>query len=135
MKINIKEIQQRQIIDRVNTALETTRTIWEIMTITTLHEEFGFGVKRLEQFAEALEKNYDGISREANLTDTCKRGSVATNLDTALIRAVRSLRADGIDYRKILGIENGSLVIVGENGSFSVDDFVDKLEEKERERK
>lgn len=136
MKIDLEAAKRRQLIDRVNTALETTRTIWEIMTIKTLHEDFGFGVKRLEQFAKGLESNYGSISREADLTDTYKRGSVATNLDTALIRAVRDLRADGIDYRKILGIESGSLVIVNDDGSkFSVDDFVDKLEQKERERK
>ena len=136
MKIDLEAAKRRQLIDRVNTALETTRTIWEIMTIKTLHEDFGFGVKRLEQFAKGLESNYGSISREADLTDTYKRGSVATNLDTALIRAVRDLRADGIDYRKILGIDSGSLVIVNDDGSkFSVDDFVDKLEQKERERK
>lgn len=136
MKIDLEAAKRRQLIDRVNTALETTRTIWEIMTIKTLHEDFGFGVKRLKQFAKGLESNYSSISREADLTDTYKRGSVATNLDTALIRAVRDLRADGIDYRKILGIESGSLVIVNNDGSkFSVDDFVDKLEQKERERK
>ena len=136
MKIDLEAAKRRQLIDRVNTALETTRTIWEIMTIKTLHEDFGFGVKRLEQFAKGLESNYGSMSREADLTDTYKRGSVATNLDTALIRAVRDLRADGIDYRKILGIESGSLVIVNDDGSkFSVDDFVDKLEQKERERK
>lgn len=136
MKIDLEAARRRQLIDRVNTALETTRTIWEIMTIKTLHEDFGFGVKRLKQFAKELESNYGNISREADLTDTYKRGSVATNLDTALIRAVRDLRADGIDYRKILGVSAGSLVIVNDDGSkFSVDDFVDKLEQKERERK
>lgn len=136
MKIDLEAAKRRQLIDRVNTALETSRTIWEIMTVKTLHEDFGFGVKRLEQFAKGLENNYGNISREADLTDTYKRGSVATNLDTALIRAVRDLRADGIDYRQILGIESGSLVIVNDDGSkFSVDDFVDKLEQKERERK
>lgn len=135
MKIDLEAAKRRQLIDRVNTALETTRTIWEIMTIKTLHEKFGFGVKRLEQFAEVLQENYEGISREADITDTYKRGSVATNLDTALIRAVRDLRADGIDYRQILGIESGSLVIVNDDGEFSVDDFVDKLEKKERERR
>lgn len=134
MKINIEDVRRRQIIDRLNTALDTTRTIWEIMTIKTLHEEFGFGIKRLEQFAKVLEKNYDGISREADLTDTFKSGP-ATNLDTALTRAVRDLRADGIDYRKILGVEAGSLVIVSGDKKFSVDEFVDKLEEKERSRK
>lgn len=135
MKVNVAESRRRQLMNRVNTALETTRTIWEIMTIKTLHEKFGFGVKRLEQFAEVLQENYEGISREADITDTYKRGSVATNLDTALIRAVRDLRADGIDYRKILGVSAGSLVIVNNDGEFSVDDFVDKLEKKERERR
>lgn len=135
MKVNVAESQRRQLMNRVNTALETTRTIWEIMTIKTPHEKFGFGVKRLEQFAEVLQENYEGISREADITDTYKRGSVATNLDTALIRAVRDLRADGIDYRKILGVSAGSLVIVNDDGEFSVDDFVDKLEKKERERR
>lgn len=135
MKVNVAESQRRQLMNRVNTALETTRTIWEIMTIKTLHEEFGFGINRLERFAKVLEKNYEGISREADLTDTYKRGSVATNLDTALIRAVRDLRADGIDYRKVLGVEKGTLVIIDGDKQFSVDDFVEKLEEKERERR
>lgn len=135
MKINVGETQRRRLVERVEKAMVTSQTIWEILTLKTLHEEFGFGEKRLKDFAKAQQENYIGFSREADMTDSYKRESVATNLDTALIRAIMALRRDGIDYREILGCEN-KLYILGEGDEvFSVDDHVEKLLEKERERR
>ena len=136
MKINIRKSQERQVVEKLNTALTTSRTIWELLTIVTLHEEFGFGRKRLLDFSAQLQKNYNGFSREADLTDTFKQKCKATNLDTAVIRAVRALRADGIDYREILNMAPGTLVIANpDNTQVDVDLFIDRLEQREAERK
>ena len=132
MNINMRQANERRFVEHIDTTLNTTRTIWEIMTLKTLHEEFGFGEKRLEQFAEALQINYSGLSREMSLTDTYKKGSTATNLDTAMIRAVRDLRAAGIDYRKILGCDNMLIFIEKDGKQVDIDEYVDKIIEREK---
>lgn len=114
MNINIHKANERRFAEIMDTTLNTTRTVWEIMTLKTLHDDFGFGEKRLMQFADALRENYGGFNREMSLTDTYKNRT-ASNLDAALIRAVRDLRHDGIDYRKILDCGN-VLIIVEKDG-------------------
>lgn len=86
---------------------------------------------RLMQFADALRENYSGFNREMSLTDTYKNRT-ASNLDAALIRAVRDLRHDGIDYRKILDCGNVLIIVEKDGKKFSVDDCVDKMLEQEK---
>lgn len=125
MNINIHKANERRFAEIMDTTLNTTRTVWEIMTLKTLHDDFGFGEKRLMQFADALRENYGGFNREMSLTDTYKNRT-ASNLDAALIRAVRDLRHDGIDYRKILDCGNVLIIVEKDGKKFSVDDCVDK---------
>lgn len=132
MNINMRQANERRFVEHIDTVLNTTRTIWEIITLKTLHEEFGFGEKRLEQFAEAMQINYNGLSREMCLTDTYKKGSTATNLDTAMIRTVRDLREDGIDYRKILGDKNMLIFIEKDGKKVDIDEYVDKILENKK---
>ena len=66
-----------------------------------------------------------------SLTDTYKNRT-ASNLDAALIRAVRDLRHDGIDYRKILDCGNVLIIVEKDGKKFSVDDCVDKILEREK---
>lgn len=131
MNINIHKANERRFAEIMDTTLNTTRTVWEIMTLKTLHEDFGFGEKRLMQFADALRENYGGFNREMSLTDTYKNRT-ASNLDAALIRAVRDLRHDGIDYRKILDCSNVLIIVEKDGKKFSVDDCVDKILEQEK---
>lgn len=57
-----------------------------------------------------------------------------TNLDEAVIRVIRELRADGIDHREILG-DDEKLVIFREDGSeIDLDRFVDELEKRDKMR-
>lgn len=58
MNINIHKANERRFAEIMDTTLNTTRTVWEIMTLKTLHDDFGFGEKRLMQFADALRENY-----------------------------------------------------------------------------
>lgn len=131
MNINIHKANERRFAEIMDTTLNTTRTVWEIMTLKTLHDDFGFGEKRLMQFADALRENYGGFNREMSLTDTYKNRT-ASNLDAALIRAVRDLRHDGIDYRKILDYGNVLIIVEKDGKKFSVDDCVDKILEQEK---
>lgn len=131
MNINIHKANERRFAEIMDTTLNTTRTFWEIMTLKTLHDDFGFGEKRLMQFADALRENYGGFNREMSLTDTYKNRT-ASNLDAALIRAVRDLRHDGIDYRKILDCGNVLIIVEKDGKKFSVDDCVDKILEQEK---
>ena len=131
MNINIHKANERRFAEIMYTTLNTTRTVWEIMTLKTLHDDFGFGEKRLMQFADALRENYGGFNREMSLTDTYKNRT-ASNLDAALIRAVRDLRHDGIDYRKILDRGNVLIIVEKDGKKFSVDDCVDKILEREK---
>ena len=135
MNINMKSYAEKKVVEHIDTCLNTTRTIWEIMTIRVLHEEFGFGEKRLMQFAKALEESYDHISREMSITDSYKKSSVATNLDTAVIRAVMALRRDGIDYRRVLSCEDTLVIIEKDGKRFSIDEYVDREIERENERR
>lgn len=135
MKIKMSDVTERRVVEHIDICLNTTRTVWEIMTLKTLHEQFGFGEKRLQQFADAQQENYDRISREMSITDSYKKSSTATNLDTALIRAVRDLRRDGIDYRKILKCDDQLVIIEKDGKKFSVDECVDRMMSEEEERR
>lgn len=135
MKIKMSDVTERRVVEHIDTCLNTTRTVWEIMTLKTLHEQFGFGEKRLQQFADVQQENYDHISREMSITDSYKKSSTATNLDAALIRAVRDLRRDGIDYRKILKCDDQLVIIEKDGKKFSVDECVDRMMSEEEERR
>lgn len=97
---------------------ESIKTLFNILTLKTLHEEFGFGTKRLKRFWDALNENYYDIHERASCTDDKNnphRKDEYTNLFEATVRAVSDLKRDGIDYRDILGPDS-ILVFVDEKG-------------------
>ena len=133
MKCDVKASLKRQIAAELTETLDTQRTTHELMTIIVLHDIFGFGRERLIKFGKALQKQYDDFSRECDLTDTLRRNSPkATNFDTAIVRAVQSLRSYGIDYHDILP-DTAHIMITDSNGnSRDVDDFIAELERKNK---
>lgn len=124
MKCNAKESMKRQICQEIAETLDDQRIIWELLTVVVLHDEFGFGQERLERWGNAMQKLYNDFTDEARATDTpYRKGSKKmSNMDTAIIRRLQGLRSYGIDYRKILGIED--VKVDGEN----IDAFLDKME-------
>lgn len=134
MNINVKKTIQRHATNHISNAIEVTRTLWELMTIAALHKAFGFGKKRLLDFANALQESYNALSDEADITDRSS-GRKATNLDTAAIRAVRDLRSDGIDYREILRISHDLVIDNPDGTQTNVDKIVDMLEATDKERR
>lgn len=136
MKCNFKERQRKENVDRLSRTLDTVKRLWEMASILALHREFGFGEKRLKQFAETVSEIYAEIDRRASITDgyNNRSGRKMTNLDEAVIRVIRELRADGIDHREILG-DDEKLVIFREDGSeIDLDRFVDELEKRDKMR-
>ena len=135
MKCNFKERQRKENVDRLSRTLDTVKRLWEMASILALHREFGFGEKRLKQFAETVSEVYAEIDSRASITDSYNRsGRKMTNLDEAVIRVIRELRADGIDHREILG-DDEKLVIFREDGSeIDLDRFVDELEKRDKMR-
>ena len=131
MKCDVKASLKRQIAAELTETLDTQRTTHELMTIIVLHDVFGFGRERLIKFGQALQKQYDDFSRECDLTDTMRRNSPkATNFDTAIVRAVQSLRSYGIDYHDILPDTAHIMISDSKGNSRDVDDFIAELERK-----
>ena len=131
MKCDVKASLKRQIAAELTETLDTQRTTHELMTIIVLHDIFGFGRERLIKFGNALQKQYDDFSRECDLTDTLRRGSEkATNLDTAIGRAVQSLRSYGIDYHDILPDTAHIMISDSKGNSRDVDEFIAEMERK-----
>ena len=131
MKCDVKASLKRQIAAELTETLDTQRTTHELMTIIVLHDVFGFGRERLIKFGNALQKQYDDFSRECDLTDTLRRNSPkATNFDTAIVRAVQSLRSYGIDYHDILPDTAHIMISDSKGNSRDVDDFIAELERK-----
>ena len=131
MKCDVKASLKRQIAAELTETLDTQRTTHELMTIIVLHDVFGFGRERLIKFGQALQKQYDDFSRECDLTDTLRRNSPkATNFDTAIVRAVQSLRSYGIDYHEILPDTAHIMISDSKGNSRDVDDFIEELERK-----
>ena len=131
MKCDVKASLKRQIAAELTETLDTQRTTHELMTIIVLHDVFGFGRERLIKFGQALQKQYDDFSRECDLTDTLRRNSPkATNFDTAIVRAVQSLRSCGIDYHEILPDTAHIMITDSKENSRDVDDFIAELERK-----
>lgn len=135
MKCNVKSKLKQESVDRLTGTIETVKRLWELATLLTLVREFGFGEKRLKRFADSLRDVYSEIDNRASITDMYdKMNRKMTNIDEAVIRVIRELRSCGIDHRQILG-EEEKLVIYRENGSqIDLDEFVDELERRDRER-
>lgn len=125
MNCNYKKAIMIKQADPVIETIVEQRTLWKLLTIAVLHDEFGFGKKRLERWGKAMDKLYEEFSDECRLTDTPhRRGSArVTNMDAATMRVCRNLRSYGIDYRKILGIKE--IRIDGE----SIDAVLDRMED------
>ena len=133
MKCDVKASLKRQIAAELTETLDTQRTTHELMTITGLHDVFGFGRERLIKFGNALQKQYDDFSRECDLTDTMRRNSPkATNFDTAIVRAVQSLRSYGIDYHEILPDTAHIMISDSKGNSRDVDEFIAEMERKNK---
>ena len=133
MKCDVKASLKRQIAAELTETLDTQRTTHELMTIIVLHDIFGFGRERLIKFGNALQKQYDDFSRECDLTDTLRRNSPkATNFDTAIVRAVQSLRSYGIDYHDILPDTAHIMISDSKGNSRDVDDFIAEMERGKR---
>ena len=131
MKCDVKASLKRQIAAELTETLDTQRTTHELMTIIVLHDIFGFGRERLIKFGQALQKQYDDFSRECDLTDTLRRNSPkATNFDTAIVRAVQSLRSYGIDYHEILPDTAHIMISDIKGNSRDVDEFIAEMERK-----
>ena len=133
MKCDVKASLKRQIAAELTETLDTQRTTFELMTVIVLHDVFGFGRERLIKFGNALQKQYDDFSRECDLTDTMRRGSEkATNFDTAIVRAVQSLRSYGIDYHDILPNTAHIMISDSKGNSRDVDEFIAEMERKNK---
>ena len=133
MKCNYKVRQHKDISDRITNVMESVKRLWEIATLLALHREFGLGAKRLKRFSTAMGNVYKEIDARASVTDRYdKHGQKMSNIDEAIIKVVRELRAAGIDHRVILA-EDEKLMVYKEDGTaIDLDEFVDKLEEWER---
>ncbi len=129
MKCNYKNHLKGQFTKDIARTSSTVKRLWELMTILTLHREFGFGEKQLKQFADSLRETCAEFSNEAVSSDKYDRKKREyTNLDTAIIHTLMELRRDGIDHREILGTDT-ELVITDEDGKqINLDDFLDKME-------
>ena len=133
MKCDVKASLKRQIAAELTETLDTQRTTHELMTIIVLHDVFGFGRERLIKFGNALQKQYDDFSRECDLTDTLRRNSPkATNFDTAIVRAIQSLRSYGIDYHEILPDTAHIMISDSKGNSRDVDEFIAEMERKNK---
>ena len=133
MKCSPEESLKRRIAAELTETLDTQRTTFELMTVIVLHDVFGFGRERLIKFGNALQKQYDDFSRECDLTDTLRRNSPkATNFDTAIVRAVQSLRSYGIDYLEILPDTAHIMITDSKGNSRDVDEFIAEMEGKKR---
>lgn len=126
MKCNIKESMKRQIVAEIADTLDEQRVLWELLTVAVLHDEFGFGQERLQRWGDAMQKRYNEFTAESRSTDTPYRKGTKkmSNMDTAVIRTLQGLRSYGIDYHKILGIDD--MRIDGE----SMDEVLRRMEEK-----
>lgn len=128
MKCNVKESIKRQICAELAETLDEQRVLWELLTVAVLHDDFGFGQKRLEQWGQAMQKRYNEFTVESRSTDTPHRKGTKkmSNMDTAVIRTLLGLRSYGIDYHTILGLDD--MRIDGE----SMDDLIRRMEENAR---
>lgn len=134
MKCNLKGRQIKQNVDRLSKTLDTVKRLWEMATLLALIREFGFGVKRLKRFSTALQDVYSEIDARASATDMYdKHNRKMTNIDVAIIKVIKELRAAGIDHREILG-DDEKLVIFRDDGTErDIDDFLDDMERRERD--
>lgn len=133
MKCNYKRQIKRQLASADPTARATVKRLWELLTIITLHREFGFGEKRLKRFANSLNDICAEFMTRSAATDKYdKKHRELSDIDTAIIRVLQELRKDGIDHRDILG-DSEELVMIDEDGTRrNLDDVLDNMERWEK---
>lgn len=129
MKANYKHHLKTLAETQREETLGVVRRVWELSAILALHREFGFGAARLKRFAEALMAVQTEFNTRATASDAYSRKKQEmTNIDTAIIQAVKELRAAGIDHREVFD-DGCEIIITDENGTAkNIDDFVDRLE-------
>ena len=122
MKCNYKNSLREKIITENKKKLvkhmDSNLTLWEIITISTLHFAFGFGKKRLQQFMEEYLNIASWFNDYVRVTDSemvLKKGNVCTNYDAGILKMINDLRRDGIEYTEILG-DDVELCYVDKNG-------------------
>ncbi|MBE6890007.1 MAG: hypothetical protein E7485_08345 [Ruminococcaceae bacterium] len=124
MNCNVKDSLKRQICAEIAETLDEQRIVWELLTIVVLHDEFGLGQERLERYGRAMQKMYNEFTNESRLTDNPhRRGEKKmSNIDTAVIRILRALKSNKIDYHPILDIVDMKI------DGVSMDDMLEKME-------
>lgn len=132
MKSNYEAVLKNRIASDVSTASSTIKRLWEICTLIVLHRYFYLNEEGLREFANDMREVYSEFTRLASASDPYdKKHRELTNIDYAIISAIRELRRDGIDHRDILG-DDEQLIIIDEDGKqTNLDDFVDILERME----
>ena len=129
MKCNIKKAMAAQNVRQMVSTQGTVKRLWEMITLIALKREFGFGKRRLKRFADGMNGIYKEFTDRARVTDKYdKKHREMTDIDTAIICAIRELRRAGIDHREILG-DDCRLVVIDEDGKEKdLDEVVDKIE-------
>lgn len=129
MKCNYKAKLNSSVTKNIAQTASTMKRLWEVATLIALHREFGFGVKRLNRFYEALKAVYTEFDETSAITDKYDRKKREfSNIDTAILMMLRELRNDGIDHRDILG-DDDELVVIDEHGNRkNIDDILDLIE-------
>lgn len=133
MTCNYKRRLSSPVAKHIEQTQGAVKRIWEIATLLALHREFGFGKERLIRFVNSLNAMYSEFMTNASVTDKYDRKKrELTDIDTAIIKFIRELRACGIDHREILG-DSEQLVIIEEDGKVvNLDDIVDRIQASER---
>lgn len=98
--------------------MNSNLTIWQLLTIYTLHFSFGFGKKRLLKFMWEIWDNQSWFDEYVRKTDSemvLKKGNICTNQSATILKLINDLRRDGIEYTDILG-DDVELSFVGSDG-------------------
>ena len=132
MKSNYQAVIKNRVANDISITSSTIKRLWEMCTLIVLHRYFHLNEEGLREFADDMKELYSDFMRLASASDPYdKKHRELTNIDYAIISAIRELRRDGIDHRDILG-DDEQLIIIDEDGKrTNLDDFVDILERRD----
>ena len=85
----------------------------DLIVLSVLHTEYGFGAARLERFYREIEKRYKEYTRYIPDNEKVKFGSGQERMDTWVLK--RDLKSAGFDYDKIVASIIGNEENGGEN--------------------
>lgn len=83
---------------------DKVKAIWDLILLIALHEELGFGNKRLKRVYDRMLDVQQDFIINSSCTDSRGKSLPYNDIETGLKMTIKRAERSGIDWKSILGI-------------------------------